>query len=122
MKKIEALFRRERLAEVAAVLEEQGFLQATISDVEGLARAVAPSEGWLVKSRELEALAYVKLELLVHHDAVYKATEAIKRGAGTGLPGDGTIFVSPVDAVISIGFGEQVHTLKQQEAEASLTD
>jgi nitrogen regulatory protein PII len=122
MKKIEALFRRERLAEVNAALQEQGFLDAAISDVEGLATADAAMRRWLVSSRELEALAYVKLELLVHHDAVYRATEAINRGAATGQPGDGTIFVTPVESLALIGTDRPMHTLVQPEVGVPLAD
>jgi nitrogen regulatory protein PII len=77
---------------------------------------------WLVSSRELEALAYVKLELLVHHDAVYRATEAINRGAATGQPGDGTIFVTPVESLALIGTDRPMHTLVQPEVGVPLAD
>ncbi len=110
MKKVEAVFRRQKLAEVKAALERQGYPAVTVSDAEGLASANS-SWQWLVNDHGLAPLPYAKLELLVRSDDVYRVTGAIMRAARTGQPGDGTILISRVDDAVLIGNGEPVYEI-----------
>ena len=109
MKKIEAVFRREKLAGVRAALEEQGYPAVTVSDAEGLASTPAASWQWLISDHGLAPLPYAKLEVLARSDEVYRVTSAIMRAARTGQPGDGTILVSTVDDAVLIGNGDPVY-------------
>ncbi len=49
----------------------------------------------------------VRLELALNDDAVETAIEAILNGARTGNPGDGKIFVYPLEECIRIRNGER---------------
>ncbi len=121
MKKIEAVFRRERLAEVKFALERQGYAAVTVSHAQGLA---TPRSGWewLVSDHGLGSLPYAKLELLVRPDDVYRVTTAIMGAARTGAPDDGTILVSTVEDAVLIGNGDPVYEMSRLVGDMPLSE
>jgi nitrogen regulatory protein P-II 1 len=58
----------------------------------------------------VDLLPKVKLELVVHDDAVEKVIHAIATTARTGHIGDGKIFVSRIDEAIRIRNDERGET------------
>jgi nitrogen regulatory protein P-II 1 len=107
MKKIEAIIRPERLPAVRAALEEIGYPGMTLSEVKGHGKQT----GQVLQSRgvkyEIDFLPRAKLEIVVIDADVSKLVSAIARGARTGEPGDGKIFVLPVDSAIRIRTGDR---------------
>jgi nitrogen regulatory protein P-II 1 len=108
LKKIEAIFRPEKLNDVKAALEELGFHGMNIIHVTGR----GAQRGIVHQGRSGEAVAYdmlpkVKLEVVISDLAVDRAVEAITRAARTGNIGDGKIFIIPVEEAIRVRTGER---------------
>lgn len=99
MKEIKAVIQPFMLPHVLDGLHAiEGFPGATTSEVQG------------VGARDLstyEQHARVKLEVIVPDRLVDRVVEAIKRHAHTGNPGDGYVFVIPVERVMRIRTGEE---------------
>lgn len=102
MKMIRAMIRPEKEAEVATALERVGCGALTKWDVLGRGR----QRGIQVGSAVYGELAKVSLMLVVSDEDVSKAVDAIRKGARTGHPGDGRIFVSDVKASYTIRTGK----------------
>lgn len=103
MKMIRAIIRPEREEAVLKNLEEVGVFAVTKSPVLGRGR----QRGIQVGNVSYDLLAKVML-LLVVDDADYPAAvDAIERGADTGHPGDGKLFVQQVSQVYTIRTGEE---------------
>lgn len=107
MKMIEAIIRPERLPAVRAALEEIGYPGMTLSEVKGHGKQA----GQMLQSRgvkyEIDFLPRTKLEIVVIDNDVSKLVNAIIRTARTGEPGDGKIFVMPIDSAIRIRTGDR---------------
>jgi nitrogen regulatory protein P-II 1 len=97
MKMIEAIIRQERLSAVKAALEQAGYPGMTLSEVKGHGKEL----GQMLQARG------VKLEIVAIDDDVPKLVSAIVRTARTGEPGDGKIFVIPVESAIRIRTGDR---------------
>ncbi|MCA1841377.1 MAG: P-II family nitrogen regulator [Actinomycetota bacterium] len=102
MKKVAAVFRPERLGEVAAGLESQGFGGFTISDVRGHGQSPEKRGEWRGQTYELHVSHKLQIELIVEDSEVTKAVDAIVSGARTGKVGDGLVTVTDITAVYQI--------------------
>ena len=98
MKMIRAVLRPEKIHDAIASLEKAGFYAFTRLDVLGRGR----QKGILVGSTRYEEVAKTSLLLVVEDHEAERAVETLKIAARTGNPGDGKIFVSPLEAVYSI--------------------
>ena len=98
MKMIRAVLRPEKIRDTIASLEKAGFYAFTRLDVLGRGR----QKGILVGSTRYEEVAKTSLLLVVEDHEAERAVETLKIAARTGNPGDGKIFVSPLEAVYSI--------------------
>jgi nitrogen regulatory protein P-II 1 len=102
MKMVIAIFRPERLTKVRDGLEAIGFHSMTISEVRGRGSQESVSREYRGQRVEVDYLPRVKLELVVDQGPVDGAIDVIRSEAGTGSPGDGRIFVVPVDESLNI--------------------
>ena len=102
MKRIEAIVRPERLAEISASLEESGFAGFTISDVRGHGKSPERQGEWRGQTYELHVSHKLHIVVMVEDDEVAAAVNAINSGAATGRVGDGLIAVSDVAAIYRI--------------------
>jgi nitrogen regulatory protein P-II 1 len=107
MKKIEAIIRIEKLEEVRVALEAEGFIGMTVTEVKGRGAQKGIMLEWRAGEYRVEFLPKLKLELVVDDFDAERAIKAIEAAARTGKPGDGKIFVSPVDNVIRVRTGER---------------
>ncbi len=107
MKKIEAIFRPEKLGSVKDALAEIGILGMTVTEVSGRGRQRGITLQWRVGEYRVEFLPKVKVEVLVLDEEVGKALNAIISKARTGERGDGKIFVLPVDNAVRIRTGDE---------------
>ena len=98
MKMIRAVLRPEKIHDAIASLEKAGFYAFTRLDVLGRGR----QKGILVGSTRYEEVAKTSLLLVVEDHEAERAVETLKIAARTGNPGDGKIFISPLEAVYSI--------------------
>jgi len=106
MKKIEAIIRREKLADVRKALEDIGYPGMTISEVTGHGKQKGLTQQWRGQEYKVEFLPKLKLELVILDQDVGKTLDAIRRSARTGDMGDGKIFVLPIDNAMRIRTGD----------------
>ena len=107
MKKIEAIIRQDKFAQVKHALEDNGFISMTISEVHGRGQ----QKGIALKSRageyRIEFLPKKKIEIVIEDKDAETVIDIICENSYTGVFGDGKIFVMPVDEVIRIRTGEK---------------
>ena len=107
MKKIEAIIKPFKLADVKDALHEIGLSGMTIIDVKGFGRQRGQEGLEKNECYEDEFIAKVMIEIIVEDENSEKAVEAIKKSAFSGKIGDVKIFISNIDEVISIRTGEK---------------
>lgn len=107
MKKIEAIIRPERLPAVKAALEEIGYPGMTLSEVKGHGKETGQTQQWRGQKYEIELLPKTKIEIVAIDDDVPTIVSTIVRTARTGDPGDGKIFVLPIEGAVRIRTGER---------------
>ncbi|AVB76430.1 P-II family nitrogen regulator [Methanococcus maripaludis] len=106
MKKIEAIIRIERLDIVKGILSENGFLSLTISEVKGRGVQGGITERYRGTEYVVDLLPKVKLEMVVDDKDIDEVITIIRENAETGKPGDGKIFIIPVEDAVRIRTGE----------------
>lgn len=106
MKKIEAIFRPEKLEPLKDKLLEAGIEGVTIYQVNGCGN----QHGWVAYHRGNEVmmntLPKVYLMTVVKDEKVDSIVDLIKENVYTGAVGDGKIFISTVDNCIRIRTNE----------------
>ncbi len=131
MKEITAIIRRDKVPETRLALEAMGFPALTLHSVEGRGKQkgmieeidpempgeyetgvrLVPTPSEYAREHPLpKAVRYVPkrmLQLLVPDEAVASIVRAIIQVNRTGYPGDGKIFVSPVEDAVRIRTGER---------------
>ncbi|MDD5173346.1 MAG: P-II family nitrogen regulator [Candidatus Omnitrophota bacterium] len=107
MKKIEAVFRVEKLEDVTDALEKIGCPGMMITNIEGHGRQKGLIEQFRGREYKVRFLPKVKVEIVVNDGDADKAVNAITRAARTEEIGDGKIFISNIENVIRIRTGEK---------------
>ena len=102
MKMIRATIRPEKEQAVATALAEAGLPALTKLDVVGRGK----QQGVQVGSQPYDELAKSMVLIVVEDDQVELVRETVRKAAVTGFPGDGKIFVSPVDRAYTIRTGK----------------
>jgi len=107
MKKIEAIIRPAKLADVCSVLEKIGYPGMMITEIEGHGKQKGLVQQWRGKEYKVGLLPKTKVEVVVKDKDLDKTIRAIREAAYTGKVGDGKIFVSPVEDAVRIRTAEQ---------------
>ena len=102
MKLLKAVIRPEREPEVIRALEKEGVYAMTKLDVLGRGR----QKGIQVGDVTYDELAKLMLMIVVEDPDCERAARAIRRAAYTGHPGDGKVFVLPVEQAWTLRTGE----------------
>jgi len=102
MKMIRAVVRPEKESAVASALAKASFPALTKWDVAGRGK----QQGVQMGSHVYDELAKLMILIVVEDNQVEKAIEVIREVAFTGYPGDGKIFVSPVETAYTIRTGK----------------
>src|SRR5271170_749512 len=102
MKKIEAIIKPFKLADVKSALEAAGILGMTVTEAKGVGRQKGHTEIYRGSEYAVDFLPKTKIETVVPDAQVDVAVDAILKAAKTGKIGDGKIFVSPVEKAIRI--------------------
>ncbi|HEY4485105.1 MAG TPA: P-II family nitrogen regulator [Nitrospiria bacterium] len=102
MKLLKAVIRPEREPEVIQALEKEGVYAMTKLDVLGRGR----QKGIQVGNVTYDELAKLLLMIVVEDQDCDRATQAIRKAAYTGHPGDGKVFVLPVEKALTLRTGE----------------
>lgn len=106
IREIKAIIRPERLSDVVQALREIPHMPGvTVSVVQGFGRG-----GTTQETRGVDPLGgaqFAKVETVVPVGLVKDVVDAIRRAAHTGRPGDGKMFVIPVEHAMRVSTGEE---------------
>ncbi len=105
MKAVKAYIRCIKAEEVLEALEDAGIMDVTLIDVMGTGHLADPNMSKYSVKCVKKYSEVAKLEVVCSSAEVHKAVEAIRKAAFTGMPGDGMIFVSPVEMTVKIRTG-----------------
>jgi nitrogen regulatory protein P-II 1 len=106
-KKIEAIFREEKLNDVKEALYRIGIVGMNVSEVRGHGRQGGIVLTGRTGTYKIDLLTRIQLNIVLSDHNVEKTIETIRQAAQTGNIGDGLIFVYPVEDVIRIRTGER---------------
>lgn len=107
MKKIEAIVRPSKLEELKAALEQTGIRGMTIYDVKGRGLQHEQKQYYRGQEHVVDLFPKVKIEIVVEDASVENIVSTILKICPTGKPGDGKIFIYPVERVIRISTREE---------------
>jgi nitrogen regulatory protein P-II 1 len=108
MKEIKAIIRPFKLLDVVSELQKiENLPGVTISDIREFGKSKAKDANEKVMDGLTAYVQKVKIEVVVPDEMVETLINAIQAHAHTGNPGDGKIFVYPVDDVIKIRTNER---------------
>ena len=119
-KKIEAIFREEKLNAVKAALAEIGIVGMNVMEVRGHGRQGGIELAGRIGTYKVDLLPRVQLNIILSDHNVEKTIETIQQAAQTGNIGDGIIFVYPVEEVIRIRTGERGHDALTYEGDIDM--
>lgn len=105
MKEIKAYIRCEKAEAVIAALEEVGIKGITLINVMGLGELADPHKARYSFECVEKYSKVAKLEVVCRDRDASQIVQTIRQVAYTWLPGDGIIFVSPVEEAIKIRNG-----------------
>ena len=107
MKKIEAIIRPECLGIVRKALEELSYPGLTVTEVKGHGKQEQIIQRWRGQEYRVDLLPKIKIEIAVIDEDVDRIVNAITRTVRTGEPGDGKIFILPVEGAVRIRTGDR---------------
>ncbi len=107
VKKIEVVIREEALNPLKEALHNAGFTPLTVYPVRGRGRQGGIKYRWPEGVEYYDLLPRMKVEIVVDDGEVEKVIEIITKTVKRGVPGDGKIFIIPVEEVIRIRTGER---------------
>jgi len=107
VKKIEAFIRHEAFEEIRDRLSGMGLPSMSISEVKGSGRQGGYIESYRGAKATIFMRPKLKLEMVVDDSDVDRAVDVILELAHTGEPGDGKIFIIPVDDALRVRTGER---------------
>ena len=119
-KKIEAIFREEKLTAVKEALYEMGIVGMNVIEVRGHGRQGGIELAGRIGTYKVDLLPRVQLNIILSDHNVEKTIETIQQAAQTGNIGDGIIFVYPVEEVIRIRTGERGHDALTYEGDIDM--
>jgi nitrogen regulatory protein P-II 1 len=106
VKKIEAIVRPTKVADVCTALEKVDYPGLMITEIEGHGRQKGIEQQVRGKTYKVGLLTKTRIEVVVKDSDAEKIVNTIRETAFTGKVGDGKIFVSPVDDAVRIRTGE----------------
>jgi len=102
MKKIEAIIRPAKVGDVYAALGNAGCPGLTVSEIEGQGTQKGVEQEFRGKKYRTSLMTKAKIEIIANDEDVERLVDTICEAALTGKPGDGKIFVYPVEDAIRI--------------------
>jgi nitrogen regulatory protein P-II 1 len=102
LKKIEAIIREDKVNDVKEALNEIGIVGMNIFEIRGHGRQGGIKLVGRAGTYQVDMLPKIQVNIVLSERNLEDTIEAILKSAYTGEPGDGLIFVYPVDEVIRI--------------------
>ncbi len=106
MKLILAIIRPEKLDDVKRALEEAGIYPMTVIDVRGRGEQKGITIMYRGRPITIDLIPKVEIQIVVKDEDVDKVIKIITENARTGKPGDGRIFVLPIEKSVRVRTGE----------------
>ncbi|WP_226482287.1 ammonium transporter [Natrinema amylolyticum] len=106
IKMVMAIVRPDRLGAIKQSLAEAGAPSLTVTNVSGRGSQPAKKGQWRGEEYTVDLHQKVKIECVVADIPAQEVVDAIREGAETGEPGDGKIFVLPVEGATQIRTGK----------------
>ncbi|QLG49676.1 ammonium transporter [Natrinema halophilum] len=106
IKMVTAIVRPDRLGEIKQSLAEAGAPSLTVTNVSGRGSQPAKTGQWRGEEYTVDLHQKVKIECVVADIPAETVVAAIREAAETGEPGDGKIFVLPVEAATQVRTGK----------------
>lgn len=105
IKMVTAIFRPDKLGDVKTALAQVGAPSLTVTNVSGRGSQPAKTGQWRGEEYVVDLHQKVKIECVVADIPAEDVVTAIREAANTGEPGDGKIFVMPVESAIQVRTG-----------------
>jgi nitrogen regulatory protein P-II 1 len=102
MREIKAYVRTRKTEQVVRALEEAGFGSMTIIDVSALGKLADAKESKYSIEFVERFSKMAKVELVCKDEEVDRVVDIIQKNSCTNQPGDGIIFVTPVERAVKI--------------------
>jgi nitrogen regulatory protein P-II 1 len=102
LKKIEAIIREDKVNDVMDGLSAIGIVGLSLFEVRGHGRQGGVQLVGRAGTYQVNLLPKIQINIVLNERNLEAAIEAILQSAYTGEPGDGIIFVTPVEDVIRI--------------------
>jgi nitrogen regulatory protein P-II 1 len=102
LKKIEAIIREDKVNDVKDALSEIGIVGMNMFEIRGHGRQGGIKLAGRSGTYQVDMLPKVQINIVMSERNREETIEAILKSAYTGEPGDGLIFVYPVEEVIRI--------------------
>jgi nitrogen regulatory protein P-II 1 len=107
IKEIRAIVRREKFEDVKKALSDIGIVGLNVVEVRGRGRGAGMKVHGRTGDYTVDMLPKTQINIVLSEHNVTETINAIKKAAFTGEPGDGVIFVYPVENVIRISTDEE---------------
>jgi Amt family ammonium transporter len=107
IKMVTAVVRPERLGDVKTALVEIGAPSLTVTNVSGRGSQPSKKGQWRGEEYTVDLHQKVKIECVVADVPAEDVVDAIQEAAHTGEPGDGKVFIMPVDGAVQIRTGKE---------------
>ena len=104
---VTAVVRPEKLNAVKSALSEAGAPSLTVTNVSGRGSQPVTKGQWRGEEYTVDLHQKVKIECVVADIPAEDVVDAIVERAATGEPGDGKVFVTPVEDAAEIRTGER---------------
>ena len=109
LKKIEAIIREDKLSDVKEALREIGIVGLNSFEIRGHGRQGGVSLAGRSGTYQVDMLTKIQINTILSEHNLEDTIKAILDSAFTGEPGDGLIFVYPVEEAIRIRTRERGH-------------
>jgi nitrogen regulatory protein PII len=106
LKMVTAVVRPDKLGDVKQALAEAGAPSLTVTNVSGRGSQPAKKGQWRGEEYVVDLHQKVKIECVVSDIPAQDVVDAIADAANTGEPGDGKIFVLPVEDAVQVRTGD----------------
>jgi Amt family ammonium transporter len=104
---VTAIIRPDKLGEVKTALAEAEAPSLTVTNVSGRGSQPPKTGQWRGEEYTVDLHQKVKIECVVADIPAEDVVDAIAEAAGTGEPGDGKVFIMPVEDALKIRTGER---------------
>lgn len=113
MKKVTGIVRIGLVGEIIHMIEDAGCRCLSVVDICGLGDLLDPKRAHISFEYEGYYMKMSRIEVLCRDDDAEALMEIIKRHGHTDHPGDGIVYVSPVERAAKIRSGEEGESVLQ---------